>query len=72
MKRKKVTAAFEHVLKAAKSLARLASAKAIVLLADDVLDFREIKRLLRGSRVLIGAENPEVFKSGGQAKGKSH
>ncbi|MCA9085270.1 MAG: diadenylate cyclase [Planctomycetaceae bacterium] len=60
MKRKKVTAAFEHVLKAAKSLARLASAKAIVLLADDVLDFREIKRLLRGSRVLIGAENPEV------------
>ena len=60
MKRKKVSPAFDNVLKAAKSLARAASAKAIVLLADDPLDFEHVKKTLKGVRILVGSENPDA------------
>ncbi|MCA9049747.1 MAG: diadenylate cyclase [Planctomycetaceae bacterium] len=60
MKRKKVSPAFESVLKAAKSLARTRSARAIVLLADEPFDFREIRKILKGIPLLVGTDDPEI------------
>lgn len=60
MKRKKVTLHFENLLKSAKRLADLESARAIVLLCEDAFDFKLMKKLLRGVPLLVAAEDPEI------------
>lgn len=60
MKRRKVSAEFEHLLKSAKRLADLSDAAAVVLVADDAFDFVAIRKLLRGTRLVVASEHDDV------------
>ena len=60
MKRKKLSQQFQHVLKSAKRLADLESARAVVLLSDRVFDFAAVKKLLRGTYLLVASDDPDV------------
>jgi diadenylate cyclase len=60
MKRKKLSQQFQHVLKSAKRLADLESARAVVLLSDKVFDFVAVKKLLRGTHLLVASDDPDV------------
>ncbi len=60
MKRKKLNSQFENVLKSAKRLAELESASAVIVLADEPFSFKTMKKLLRGLRFIVAAEDPDV------------
>ena len=60
MKRKKLSSQFENLLKSAKRLADLESAEAVVVLAESRFNFKAMKTLLRGVRLLVAAEDPEI------------
>ena len=60
MKRKKISQPFENLLKSARKLADLESARAVVLLSEDVYDFKAVKSLLRGTRLIVASENSEI------------
>ncbi len=60
MKRRKISPQFRNLLKAAHRLADLSDAAAVVLLTDDVLDFRAIQKLLRGRRLVVASEDAQV------------
>ena len=60
MKRKKLSPHFENILKAATKLADLEDARAVVLLAEEAYDFRAMKKLVRGSRLLVAAEDEAI------------
>ena len=60
MKRKKINQQFENVLKSARRLAGLESASAIVVLADVAFNFKTMKKMLRGMRLIVAAEEPLV------------
>ena len=60
MKRKKITSHFESLLKSAKRLADLEKARAVVLLCEDIFDFKLMKKILRGIPLLVAAEDPEI------------
>lgn len=61
MKRRKISAEFEHLLKSAHRLADLSDAAAVVLLADEAVDFKAVKKLLRGSRLVVASDNDDVL-----------
>lgn len=60
MKRKKINQQFENLLKSAKKLADLESAKAVVLLAEEAYDFKLVKKLLRGKQLIVATEDLEI------------
>ncbi|APZ96762.1 DNA integrity scanning protein DisA nucleotide-binding domain protein [Fuerstiella marisgermanici] len=60
MKRKKLNQQFENVLKSARRLADLESATAIIVLADVAFNFKTMKKMLRGIRLIVAAEEPHV------------
>ncbi|MEZ6061170.1 MAG: diadenylate cyclase [Planctomycetaceae bacterium] len=60
MKRKKISVPQENLLKTARRLAHLSSSAAIVLLAEELLDFREVRKLLRGTRLLVATDKAEI------------
>ena len=60
MKRKKLTSQFENILKAAKRLADLEDARAVVLLSEEAYNFKSLKKLLRGTPLLVAAEDPDI------------
>lgn len=60
MKRKKINDQFQHILKGAKRLADLESARAVVVLAEVAFNFREMKKILRGVSLIVASENEEV------------
>lgn len=60
MKRKKISQQFENLLKSAKRLADLESAKAVVLLAEEAYDFKAVKKILRGKQLIVAAEDAEI------------
>ncbi len=60
MKRKKLNQQFENVLKSARRLADLESATAIIVLADVAFNFKNMKKMLRGIRLIVAAEEPHV------------
>lgn len=60
MKRRKISAEFEHLLKSAQRLADLSDAAAVVLVADDAFDFKAVRKLLRGTRLVVASDNEEV------------
>lgn len=63
MKRKKITQQFENLLRSAKRLADLESAKAVVLLAEESYDFKAVKKLLRGKQLIVAGGDPEIHKA---------
>jgi len=60
MKRKKLSSAFENLLKSARRLADLEGARAVVLLAEEPFDFKAIKKLVRGSRLLVATTEENI------------
>ncbi len=60
MKRKKISEQFENLLKSAKRLADLESAKAVLLLSEESYDFKSVKKLLRGKQLIVAAEDAEI------------
>ncbi len=60
MTRKQISAQFENVLKTARRLADLSSAAAVVLLAEELVDFTAVKKLLRGTRLLVASDKVEI------------
>ncbi len=60
MKRRKITPEFERLVKAAHRLAVLSDAAAVVLLADDAVDFKALKKLLRGIRLVVASDDEDV------------
>jgi DNA integrity scanning protein DisA with diadenylate cyclase activity len=63
MKRKKTTENLVCVLKSARRLADSASAAAVVLLAEELIDFKDIKKLLRGIRLVVAADSEEIMEA---------
>ncbi|MEQ9410534.1 MAG: diadenylate cyclase [Fuerstiella sp.] len=63
MKRKKLNSAFEHILRSAKRLADLESARAVVVLAEHSFSFKTMKKLLRGAHLIVASEDPDVQKA---------
>ena len=60
MIRRKVGAQFESLLKSAQRLADLSDAAAVVLLADDVFNFKAVRKLLRGTRLVVASDDEEI------------
>ncbi len=60
MKRKKISQQFENLLKSAKKLADLESAKAVVLLSEEAYDFTLVKKLLRGKKLIVATGDLEI------------
>lgn len=60
MKRKKLSPQFENVLKSARRLADLESARAVVVLSEDAYSFKGMKKLLRGVHLIVAADDVEV------------
>ena len=60
MKRRKIAPQFENLLKSAQRLADLTDAAAVVLLADEAFDFKGIRKLLRGKRLIVASDNEEI------------
>lgn len=60
MKRRQISVELERLLKSAQRLAVLSEAAAVVLLADDAMDFKAVRRLLRGKRLVVGTDNETV------------
>ncbi|MEZ6125336.1 MAG: diadenylate cyclase [Planctomycetaceae bacterium] len=63
MKRKKLSQQFENVLKAAKRLADLESAKSIVLLADVPYSFKAVRELTQGKRLIVASDDRGVHEA---------
>lgn len=60
MSRHPISQHFENVLKAAKQLASSAEASAVLLLAGQAIDFRAVKNMLGGNRLIVAADRPNV------------
>ncbi len=60
MSRHPISQHFENVLKAAKQLASSAEASAVLLLAGQAIDFRAVKNMLAGNRLIVAADRPNV------------
>jgi len=60
MKRKKISQQFENLLKAAKRLADLESARAVLVLSEEVYDFKAVKKLLRGHQLIVAAGDIDI------------
>jgi len=60
MKRRKIAPQFENLLKSAQRLADLTDAAAVVLLADEAFDFKAVRKLLRGKRLIVASDNEEI------------
>jgi len=60
MKRREIGSKFENLLKSAQRLADLSDAAAVVLLADEVYDFKAIRKFLRGVRLVVATEDIAV------------
>ena len=60
MKRKKLSPAFENLLKAARKMADLEDARAVVLLAEEAFDFKAIKKMVRGANLLVAATEESI------------
>lgn len=60
MKRKKLNRQFENVIRSAKRLADLESARAVIVLAEDVFSFKSMKKLLRGTHLIVASEDETV------------
>ena len=60
MKRRKMGTHFESLLKSAKRLADLSDAAAVVLLADEVVDFKAVCKLLRGTRLVVASDDKDI------------
>lgn len=60
MKRKKINEQFESLLKSAKKLADLESAKAVVLLSEEAYDFTIVKKILRGKQLIVATGDLEI------------
>lgn len=60
MSRHPISQHFENVLKAAKQLASTAEASAVLLLAGQPIDFRAVKTILAGNRLIVAADRPNV------------
>ena len=60
MKRRKIGKKFANLLKSAQRLADLSDAAAVVLLSDDAYDFKAVRKYLRGTRLVVASEDPEV------------
>lgn len=60
MKRKKLNQQFENVLKTARRLADLESARAVVVLAEEAFRFKDMKKQLRGVPLIVASENEEI------------
>ena len=60
MERRKIGAQFESLLKSAQRLADLSDAAAVVLLADDVFNFKTVRKLLRGARLIVASDDEEI------------
>lgn len=60
MKRKKLNEQFQHVLKAAKRLAALEAARAVVVLSEAAFDFTHMKKLLRGTPLIVASDDEIV------------
>lgn len=63
MKRKKLSQQFENILRSAKRLADLESARAVVLLSEEAYDFKAVQKLLRGIRLIVAAEQSEILQA---------
>ena len=63
MSRSKLSPTVENVLKTARRLADLSEAKTVVLLAEEAYDFIEVKKLLRGKRLLVASDLESVQKA---------
>ncbi|MEZ6132369.1 MAG: diadenylate cyclase [Planctomycetaceae bacterium] len=61
MKRKKLSQQFENILRTAKRLADLESARAVLLLSEDAYPFKDIRKLLRGTRLIVAAEQEDIL-----------
>ena len=60
MKRKKLNAQFENVLKSAKRLADLEEARAVVVLAEEAYSFKSMKKILRGVSLIVASEDEDI------------
>jgi diadenylate cyclase len=60
MSRHQISSHFENVLKAAKLLSSSSTASAVLLLAGQPVDFKAVKTLLSGSRLIVAADRPDV------------
>lgn len=63
MKRKKLSQQLENILRSAKRLADLESARAVVLLSEEAYDFKAVQKVLRGIRLIVAAEQPEILQA---------
>jgi len=60
MKRRKIGPQFEDLLKSAQRLADLSDAAAVVLLADAAVDFKAVRKLLRGKRLVVASDDEAI------------
>ena len=60
MKRRKIGPQFEKLLKSAQRLADLSDAAAVVLLADEAVDFKAVRKLLRGKRLVVASDDEAI------------
>ena len=60
MKRRKIGPQFEDLLKSAQRLADLSDAAAVVLLADEAVDFKAVRKLLRGKRLVVASDDEAI------------
>ena len=60
MKRRKIGSQFENLVKSAQRLADLSDAAAVVLLADEVVDFKVVRKLLRGKRLVVASDDEAI------------
>lgn len=60
MKRRKILPEVENLFKSAQRLADLSGAAAVVLLADEAVDFKALKKLLRGTRLVVASDDEVI------------